>query len=37
MSKAKHEVQEDAERRGQPTMADVAKLAGVSPMTVSRA
>ena len=36
MSKAKHEVQEDAERRGQPTMADVAKLAGVSPMTVSR-
>jgi LacI family transcriptional regulator len=37
MSKAKPEpIQDDAERRGQPTMADVAKLAGVSPMTVSR-
>jgi len=37
MSKAKIEaVQEEVERRGQPTMADVAKLAGVSPMTVSR-
>jgi LacI family transcriptional regulator len=37
MSKAKVEaIQEDVERRGQPTMADVAKLAGVSPMTVSR-
>jgi LacI family transcriptional regulator len=29
-------VQGDVERRGQPTMADVAKLAGVSAMTVSR-
>jgi LacI family transcriptional regulator len=37
MSKAKVEaIQEDVERRGQPTMADVARLAGVSPMTVSR-
>jgi LacI family transcriptional regulator len=37
MSKANVKViQEDVERRGQPTMADVAKLAGVSPMTVSR-
>jgi LacI family transcriptional regulator len=27
---------DDMERRGQPTMADVAKLAGVSAMTVSR-
>jgi LacI family transcriptional regulator len=37
MSKAKVEaIQEDVERRGQPTMADVAKLAGVSAMTVSR-
>ena len=37
MSKAKPEsVQEEVERRGQPTMADVAKLAGVSAMTVSR-
>jgi LacI family transcriptional regulator len=37
MSKAKADtVHEDAERRGQPTMADVAKLAGVSAMTVSR-
>ena len=45
MSKAKvaakaepirEEVEPDAERRGQPTMADVAKLAGVSAMTVSR-
>jgi len=30
------EVERDVERRGQPTMADVAKLAGVSAMTVSR-
>jgi LacI family transcriptional regulator len=29
-------IQETGERRGQPTMADVAKLAGVSAMTVSR-
>jgi LacI family transcriptional regulator len=29
-------IEADVERRGQPTMADVAKLAGVSPMTVSR-
>ena len=37
MTKAKAEsVQEEVERRGQPTMADVAKLAGVSAMTVSR-
>jgi LacI family transcriptional regulator len=37
MTKTKIEaVQEDVERRGQPTMADVAKLAGVSAMTVSR-
>jgi len=37
MSKANIKaIQEDVERRGQPTMADVAKLAGVSPMTVSR-
>jgi LacI family transcriptional regulator len=37
MTKAKSEsVQEEVERRGQPTMADVAKLAGVSAMTVSR-
>ncbi len=37
MSKAKVvAVEADAERRGQPTMADVAKLAGISPMTVSR-
>lgn len=37
MSKAKDEAtQDDLERRGQPTMADVAKLAGVSAMTVSR-
>jgi len=37
MSKAKPEaIQEELERRGQPTMADVAKLAGVSAMTVSR-
>jgi len=37
MSKAKVQViGEDVERRGQPTMADVATLAGVSPMTVSR-
>ena len=37
MSKAKVDaVHEAAERRGQPTMADVAKIAGVSPMTVSR-
>ena len=37
MSKANVKaIQEDVERRGQPTMADVAKLAGVSPMTVSR-
>ncbi len=37
MSKTKAEsVQEELERRGQPTMADVAKLAGVSAMTVSR-
>jgi LacI family transcriptional regulator len=28
--------QDDDDRRGQPTMVDVAKLAGVSPMTVSR-
>lgn len=37
MTRAKVEaIPEDAERRGQPTMADVAKLAGVSAMTVSR-
>lgn len=37
MTKAKLEaVQDEAERRGQPTMADVAKMAGVSAMTVSR-
>jgi len=37
MSKAKAESSHEApERRGQPTMADVAKLAGVSAMTVSR-
>jgi LacI family transcriptional regulator len=37
MSKANVKaIQEDVERRGQSTMADVAKLAGVSPMTVSR-
>src|SRR5438067_5664271 len=37
MTKAKIEVvQDEVERRGQPTMADVAKLAGVSAMTVSR-
>jgi len=37
MNKAKIDaLVEDVERRGQPTMADVAKLAGVSPMTVSR-
>lgn len=37
MNKAKVEaIAEAVERRGQPTMADVAKLAGVSPMTVSR-
>jgi LacI family transcriptional regulator len=37
MTKAKAGApQEEAERRGQPTMADVAKLAGVSAMTVSR-
>jgi LacI family transcriptional regulator len=36
-AKAIHEqVEQDVERRGQPTMADVAKLAGVSAMTVSR-
>jgi len=29
-------IQDEAARRGQPTMVDVAKLAGVSPMTVSR-
>ena len=29
-------IEDSAARRGQPTMADVAKLAGVSPMTVSR-
>lgn len=37
MSKAKPDaVHDEGERRGQPTMADVAKLAGVSAMTVSR-
>ncbi len=37
MSKAKPDaIPDDVERRGQPTMADVAKLAGVSAMTVSR-
>jgi LacI family transcriptional regulator len=37
MIKARVEpAQEEVERRGQPTMADVAKLAGVSAMTVSR-
>jgi LacI family transcriptional regulator len=37
MTKAKVDATlEDVERRGQPTMADVAKLAGVSAMTVSR-
>lgn len=37
MTKTKLElIQEDSDRRGQPTMADVAKLAGVSAMTVSR-
>jgi LacI family transcriptional regulator len=37
MSKAKVEaIGAEAERRGQSTMADVAKLAGVSAMTVSR-
>jgi len=37
MTKAKVQtVQDEVERRGQPTMADVAKLAGVSAMTVSR-
>ena len=36
-ARAIHEqVEQDVERRGQPTMADVAKLAGVSAMTVSR-
>jgi LacI family transcriptional regulator len=37
MSKSKGgETHEELEHRGQPTMADVAKLAGVSAMTVSR-
>jgi LacI family transcriptional regulator len=37
MTKAKVDASlDEAERRGQPTMADVAKLAGVSAMTVSR-
>jgi LacI family transcriptional regulator len=37
MSKANVKaIEDDGDRRGQPTMADVAKLAGVSPMTVSR-
>ncbi|TFW30516.1 LacI family DNA-binding transcriptional regulator [Massilia horti] len=37
MSKTKTDAGgDDGERRGQPTMADVAKLAGVSAMTVSR-
>lgn len=37
MTKAKRQTaQEEAERRGQPTMADVARMAGVSAMTVSR-
>ena len=35
MTKAKLDASlDEAERRGQPTMADVAKLAGVSAMTV---